>query len=199
MESSPHTITKSELYDAGFPENTRIGMIWAQSTAGVIGDGSDMPWHLPEDLKHFKRTTAGSPVVMGRLSWESLPEVNRPLPGRANIVVTSDSSYTAPGATVVTTVADALVSAGEQCDNGTVWVMGGGTVYRQCMGVADSIVVTEIDCDAPANHTVTAPSVPGTVYTVVNGPWLRSDRGSSLAGGPGLRYRVREFTRRLQH
>lgn len=62
-----------------------IGAIWAQSLARIIGDGAGMPWHLPEDLEHYKETTLGSPVIMGRRTWESLPVT--PLPGRANIII----------------------------------------------------------------------------------------------------------------
>lgn len=64
-----------------------LGAIWAQSLDGIIGDGAGMPWHLPEDLKHFKETTLGSPIIMGRRTWESLPV--KPLPGRKNIVLSS--------------------------------------------------------------------------------------------------------------
>jgi dihydrofolate reductase len=66
----------------------RIGLIWAQARGGVIGKDGTMPWHLPEDLAHFKRTTLSHPVIMGRKTWESLPPRFRPLPGRANLVVT---------------------------------------------------------------------------------------------------------------
>ncbi|WP_425280681.1 dihydrofolate reductase [Leucobacter insecticola] len=82
----------------------RLGMIWAQSRNGAIGRDGDMSWHLPEDLAHFKRVTLGAPVIMGRRTWESLPERFRPLPGRANIVVSRDPAYRADGATVVSSL-----------------------------------------------------------------------------------------------
>lgn len=86
----------------------RIGMIWAQTLNGAIGRDGDMPWHLPEDLAHFKATTLGKPVIMGRRTWESLPVKFRPLPGRANIVVTRNPSYAAEGALVVPSLEAAL-------------------------------------------------------------------------------------------
>lgn len=69
-----------------------LGAIWAQSLDGVIGDGAGMPWHLPEDLKHFKEITFGHPIIMGRRTWEALPM--RPLPGRPNHVVSSREAGT---------------------------------------------------------------------------------------------------------
>ena len=76
----------------------RIGLIWAQARGGVIGKDGAMPWHLPEDLAHFKRTTLGCPVIMGRKTWDSLPPKFRPLPGRRNIVVTRNTQWQADGA-----------------------------------------------------------------------------------------------------
>ncbi|WP_324273838.1 dihydrofolate reductase [Blastococcus brunescens] len=74
-----------------------VAMIWAQARHGVIGAGGGLPWHLPEDLKLFRARTTGSTVVMGRRTWESLPERFRPLPGRTNVVLTSDPDWTAEG------------------------------------------------------------------------------------------------------
>ena len=141
-------------------DQVEIGMIWAQTTAGVIGDGADMPWYLPEDLKHFKNATTGYPVVMGRTSWEALDDGFRPLPGRTNYVITRQDDYDAPGGIIEPSIPSALANAAEQILNElkdsasaegtadertpTVWVLGGGQVYAQCMPVADRIVITEI-------------------------------------------------------
>ena len=81
-----------------------IGLIWAQSTSGVIGRDGSIPWALPEDLAHFKRLTMGHTVVMGRRTWESLPVRFRPLPGRRNIVVSRNPDYRAEGAAVVDSI-----------------------------------------------------------------------------------------------
>ena len=78
-----------------------VGLIWAQSTSGVIGRDNGIPWRLPEDQARFKELTMGHTVVMGRLTWESLPAKVRPLPGRRNVVVTRQADYVADGATVV--------------------------------------------------------------------------------------------------
>ena len=74
-----------------------LHMIYARARNGVIGNLGQLPWHLPEDLAHFKRTTLGQPVLMGRVTWESLPEKFRPLPGRSNVVVSRQTSFSASG------------------------------------------------------------------------------------------------------
>src|SRR5699024_8983906 len=129
---------------------SRIGMIWAQARGGVIGAGGTMPWHLPEDLAHFSRTTKGAPVVMGRRTWESFPPKYRPLPGRTNIVITSDDGFAADGAVRARDLADGLRLAREVLESQpapTIWVIGGGRVYREAMAQAEQIVVTEIDLE----------------------------------------------------
>ncbi|GAA3362814.1 dihydrofolate reductase [Saccharopolyspora gregorii] len=113
-----------------------IGLVWAQSTTGVIGRDGTMPWHLPEDLKHFRTTTAGATVLMGRRTWESLPPRFRPLPGRRNLVL---SRTPQDGAETFPDLAAALAAA-----EGDVWVIGGAAVYRAALPLADRIVVTEI-------------------------------------------------------
>ncbi len=85
-----------------------VSSIWAQDRTGVLGSGSDMLWHVPDDSAFFKRTTMGAPVIMGRASWEAL---GRALPGRTNIVITRNPSYPAPGAVVVHSLDEALEAA----------------------------------------------------------------------------------------
>jgi dihydrofolate reductase len=103
-----------------------------------------LPWHLPEDLAHFKRTTLGQPVVMGRVTWESIPEKFRPLPGRSNVVVSRQSNYPATGATVVDSLQAALaLFPADQ----VVWLIGGAQLYAQGLPLASQVVVTEIDAD----------------------------------------------------
>ena len=143
--------------DAAAP---RIGMIWAQARGGVIGAGGTMPWHLPEDLKHFKRTTSGSPVVMGRRTWESFPPMFRPLPGRTNIVITRDDSLDLPGAVRARSLPEALeLAATEAGPAGTTWVIGGGSIYADAIEVAEQLVVTEIDLQVDGDTL--APRIPG--------------------------------------
>ncbi|WP_291379151.1 dihydrofolate reductase, partial [Demequina sp.] len=126
----------------------KIKAIWAQARdqAGrpVIGLDGGMPWHLPEDLAHFKAHTSGHAVMMGRRTWESLPPSFRPLPGRANIVVTR-SGATFEGAATASSLADALAVA-ERLSPGTdAWIIGGAGLFTDAAAIADEVVVTEID------------------------------------------------------
>ena len=102
---------RTPSHRAARPPLPTLGLIWAQAHDRVIGAEGTMPWHLPEDLAHFKRTTLGTPVVMGRRTWESFPARFRPLPGRPNIVITRDASVTEHGALQATGLAEALVAA----------------------------------------------------------------------------------------
>ncbi|KQR54423.1 dihydrofolate reductase [Leifsonia sp. Leaf336] len=157
-----------------------LALIWAEAHDRVIGARGVMPWHLPEDLKHFRELTGGDPVVMGRRTWESLPERFRPLPGRDNIVVTRQADYSAPGATVVHALEDALASSAAA----TTWVIGGAELYGQALPLADRVEVTEIDLDV-AGDTV-APAL-GMEWTATADAWQES------AGG--LRYRFIRYVR----
>jgi dihydrofolate reductase len=157
-----------------------LALIWAQAHDRVIGAGGVMPWHLPEDLKHFRELTDGDPVVMGRRTWESLPERFRPLPGRTNVVVTRNADFNAPGATVVHSLQDALGGA----DTGTVWVMGGAELYAQALPVADRVEVTEIDL-----------AVAGDTFAPDLGPEWHGDAGPWLEAANGMRYRFVRYQR----
>ena len=122
----------------------KLKLIYARAANGVIGLNNQMPWHLPEDLAHFKRTTLGCPVLMGRKTWESLPPKFRPLPGRTNIVVTRQTDWQAEGAMVAHSIEEAV----QHCPaDSQVWVIGGAEVYAQAMPLASRAVVTEIDAD----------------------------------------------------
>jgi dihydrofolate reductase len=122
----------------------RIGLIWAQARGGVIGRGGVMPWHLPEDLAHFKRVTLNHPVIMGRKTWDSIPPRFRPLPGRRNIVVTRQGDLNQIGLEPASSLREAL----QLCENAEqVWIIGGAQIYAQALPLADELVVTEIDAD----------------------------------------------------
>ena len=134
------------------PLTRPIGLIWAQAEGGVIGFEGGMPWHVPEDLAHFKEVTLGNPVVMGRRTWDSLQPRFRPLPGRRNIVITRQPSWSAEGAEVAHTLEDALALAGSPTLVGSpaaqshrAWVIGGAQVYRSAIALADRLEVTEIN------------------------------------------------------
>ena len=131
----------------------KLGIIYARSRNGVIGKDNVMPWHLPEDLAHFKRTTLGAPVIMGRKTWDSLPPRFRPLPGRRNIVITRDPQWQAQGAERASSLDEALARV---ADAPQAWVTGGAEIYRLALPRAHVAVVTEIDAnyegDAFAPH-----------------------------------------------
>jgi dihydrofolate reductase len=117
-----------------------VGLVWAQDERGVIGRDGAIPWHLPEDLAHFRALTRGATVVMGRATWESLPERFRPLPGRRNVVLSRQPGYPAEGADVRGSLEEALADV-----EGPVWVIGGAQVYAQAQGLAARATVTEVD------------------------------------------------------
>lgn len=128
----------------------RINLIYARAANGVIGKDNAMPWHLPEDLAHFKRWTQGCPVIMGRATWDSLPPKFRPLPGRLNLVLTRDAaraqSLNGSGAQAMTSLDAALAHCSQmQPCPAEVWIMGGAQVYAQALPLAQRAVVTEID------------------------------------------------------
>jgi dihydrofolate reductase len=142
-----------------------IGLVWAQSANGVIGRDGELPWHLPEDLKHFRAVTSGAAVLMGRRTWESLPPRFRPLPGRRNLVL---SATPQEGAETFADLSSALAAV-----DGDLWVIGGAAVYRAALPVADRIVVTELR-ESFEGDTY-APEVGRPAGSV--GEWLESSTG----------------------
>ncbi|HTJ96444.1 MAG TPA: dihydrofolate reductase [Rhodocyclaceae bacterium] len=123
----------------------QLTLIAAVAANGVIGNTVDgvgtLPWHLPEDLKHFKALTNGHPIIMGRKTWESLPEKFRPLPNRRNIVITRNPEYVAAGAEVFTSIAAARAA----CSGAEkVFVIGGAELYSQALKEADCLELTEL-------------------------------------------------------
>ena len=124
-----------------------LTLIAAVARNGVIGCQNALPWHLPEDLRHFKALTTGHAVIMGRKTWESLPERFRPLPGRLNIVLTRRPDYAAPGAQIAGSLEGAMATAGEH----TPYVIGGAELYALALPLADRLALTEIDADFPGD------------------------------------------------
>nr|WP_228445597.1 type 3 dihydrofolate reductase [Thalassotalea sp. HSM 43] len=114
-------------------------MIVAHANNRVIGKDNDMPWHMPADLKYFKKTTLKKPVIMGRKTFES---IGFPLPGRRNIVITRDANYQADGIETVDSVDAALALV---TDVEEIMVIGGGSIYQHCLPAADRLYITEID------------------------------------------------------
>ncbi|WEV79458.1 dihydrofolate reductase [Janibacter cremeus] len=140
----------------------RLTLVAARGSNGAIGVHGGMPWHLPEDLAHFKAVTMGGVMIMGRRTWDS---IGRALPGRTTIVVTSDREWSAPGALVVHDLHEAISVAGP----GEVFVAGGGEIYRQTIALASRLELTEVDA-APEAEVFFPPVDPGTWREVARTP-----------------------------
>ena len=163
-----------------------LHMIYARARNGVIGNLGQLPWHLPEDLAHFKRTTLGQPVVMGRVTWESLPEKFRPLPGRSNVVVSRQTSFSAAGAQLASSLeaAMALFPPTE-----IIWLIGGAQLYAQGLSIASQIVLTEIDADYEGDAF--AP-------LISSNDWTETHRTSHVSA-QGLAYHLVTLQKRNTH
>lgn len=127
-----------------------VTLVVARARNGVIGKEGKLPWHLPADLKRFKALTMGSVMVMGRKTFESLPGV---LPGRRHIVLTRDTSWSAPGADVVHTVEEALAAAG----GSAVSIIGGAEIFAVFMPLANRLELTEVHADVPGDTVMPDP------------------------------------------
>jgi dihydrofolate reductase len=163
---------------------TRVGLVWAQSTSGVIGRGGDIPWRVPEDLARFKQVTMGHTVVMGRRTWDSLPASVRPLPGRRNVVLSRRADFAADGAEVVGSLEQAFASFGAEPE---MWVIGGGQIYDQALPRASRCEVTEVDIDLPRDDD-------DALAPVLDETWL-AETGEWLVSRTGLRYRFHSYSR----
>ncbi|AEV87959.1 dihydrofolate reductase [Actinoplanes sp. SE50] len=152
-----------------------VHLIWAQAHRRVIGAGGDIPWHVPGEQAIFKERTAGSTVVMGRATWDSLPR--RPLPGRRNVVLTRDPGWTGDGAHVV--------HSPDLIGEVDFWVIGGAAVYQLFLPVAEHIVRTSIELD-----------VEGDTFAPELGPdWKVTASTGWLTAPNGIRYVVEDLAR----
>jgi dihydrofolate reductase len=136
-----------------------IVLIAAVSDNNIIGRDGDMPWHLPEDLRRFKRLTSGHPIVMGRRTWDS---IGRPLPDRLNIVLTRERAFVAVGATVVHSKQEAIDACG---DADPIMVIGGGEVYRVFIDDANTAELTRVHVTIDGD----------TTFPPLDGGWTRID------------------------
>ncbi len=173
----------------------KVVAVWAQDENGVIGDGEKLLWKVPADMRHFRDTTMGCPVIMGRTSYEALPG---PLVGRPMIVMTRQRDYTAEDATVVHSLDEALDAAAQHAaktDAPTVCVIGGTQVFNQAMADTDELVVTYLDFAVPNPQgapLVYAPDI--DLETWVEDP-DRTDTDWREPSGDG-RWKVATFVRR---
>ncbi|AGZ45282.1 dihydrofolate reductase [Actinoplanes friuliensis] len=154
-----------------------IHLIWAEAAGGVIGAEGGIPWNVPGEQKIFRERTLGSTVVMGRTTWDSLPERFRPLPGRRNVVLTRQSSWSAAGAEVFGSINDLLKVHDD------FWVMGGGAVYTAFLPLATHIVRTRIDL-----------AVEGDTFAPRLGPEWQVTAGADLTSDTGVHYVVEDLT-----
>ena len=159
-----------------------LAIIVAIARNGIIGCTDEhgrgaLPWHLPEDLKHFKETTSGHPIIMGRKTWESL---GRPLPNRRNIVITRQNDYTATGAEVFGGLPDALATVG----NTTAYIIGGAELYRQALPLAGQLLITEVDMNAEGD----------TCFPPFGQEWQEASRSAQLSA-TGLPYALVRYER----
>lgn len=149
-----------------------LNLIYACADNGVIGRDNALPWHLPEDMAHFRQLTMGCPVLMGRKTWDSLPPRFRPLPGRLNLVLTRQYAWQAEGATRVASVEEALTLCPAGQD---LWVIGGAEVYAMALPLAQRLEITEVhrqvdgDAWAPKIDVRQWPEVTRTRHTAANG------------------------------
>ena len=157
-----------------------LNLIVAYARNRTIGRENALPWKLPGDMAHFRRTTMGCPIIMGRRTWDSL---GRALPGRRNIVISTDKSRSAPGAEFVQSLPQALALAASAP---RAFVIGGAQVYRHALAVADGIVATEIgaDIDGDAHFDPIDPAV-----------WIEVSRSPQPAEN-GLPYDLVHYRRR---
>jgi dihydrofolate reductase len=186
-ESSPRALSVSDAVGS----RPVIGMIWAQTEDGVIGRDGGIPWQVPEDMAHFKATTTGHPVIMGRRTWESFPEKFRPLPDRTNIVV-SRSATDLPGAVVVDSLDAAFEAAQASPGAEEIWVIGGGRVYTDAMPWANVALVTVVGSAVEGDTVAPALGVDWTLAALTpESGWLESSGGT--------RYRISLWTRQDRH
>jgi dihydrofolate reductase len=157
-----------------------LALIAAVAGNRVIGNDNKLLWHIPEDMRHFRETTRGKPVIMGRKTWESLPDSFRPLPGRLNIVVSRNRAYRAEGAELAASLDEAVARAGAV---GEVFVIGGAELYRQAMPIAGKLYITEIEADF----------VGDAVFPEINGTEWRECSRESRCDKSGLKFSFVEY------
>ena len=158
-----------------------VAIVVAHAANGVIGRDGDLPWRLPTDLKRFRELTTGHAVVMGRKTWESLPERFRPLPDRRNIVLSSDAAYHAEGAEVFGDLSSALAACPGDC-----FVIGGGVTYEQALPRAARVYATRVDAEVEGDTYF--PALPECEWTLVD----ESDR--LVENGHAFTFRVHDRT-----
>jgi dihydrofolate reductase len=163
----------------------RVSLVAAVAHGGVIGRDNSIPWRIPEDVARFREVTMGHPVVMGRRTWDSIPDRFRPLPGRRNIVVSRNAKWYGNGAERVGSLEEALDVAGPASE---VFVIGGAEIYAAALPLADQLLLTEIDADFAGDTLF--PPIDEAVFEEVE----REPHGS----GDGLPFAFVRYVRRAR-
>lgn len=145
------------------PESRGLRLIWAQAHDRVIGKDGGMPWHVPEDLAHFKQLTLGDPVVMGRKTWDALDPRFKPLPGRRNLVLTRDPDWHEDGVEVIREIPE------------EGWIIGGAEIFAATIDRAQRLEVTELDLDVEGDTW--APPIGPEWRVVAETAWQTSRTG----------------------
>lgn len=158
----------------------RLTLIAARARNGAIGHQNQLPWHLPEDLRHFRATTTGHTVLMGRKTWES---INRVLPGRQMVVISRQSPALPHGVEAATSLQEAIE---RHADEAELFVIGGAQIYAEAWPLADRIILTEIDLSPEADAFLPAPDP---------AEWTRCSYQPATSEG-GIRYAIAEYVRR---
>jgi dihydrofolate reductase len=158
----------------------RIAIIVGKASNQVIGHNNTIPWHLSEDLKHFKATTLGHTMIMGRKTYES---IGRPLPGRRTIVVSRSAQWSAPGVERADSLAAAIALAG---DAKQIFVTGGAGIFREALAIAARLVVTEVNLSPPGD--IVFPPIDPAQWQKIAGP--------TLTGANGIEYSIDTYQRR---
>ena len=163
-------------------KKAQVILVAARARNGVIGRDNELPWRLKADLAHFRRVTMGHPIVMGRKTWESLPDAFRPLPGRRNIVVSRQAGLLLSGAEVMDSLE--AVRAALAGQSGPVFVIGGADIYRQAIGWADRLELTEVDMSPSGD----------ALFPEIDAAWQRQTHPLMRADS-GLAYRFVTYVR----
>lgn len=167
--------------ETGQPE---LYSIVAMGLDNAIGLAGRMPWHLPEDLRHFKQLTLGHPVIMGRSTWESLPK--RPLPGRLNVVISRNPSLELSGALKASTPQEALRLCADRPE--IPFIIGGGRIYAETLPLVSKIFVTRINASFPEADTFFPP--------IPEDEWEITDRSEIMISKTGLQFWFETYERR---
>lgn len=177
-----HQLKPFSAYNSQTHRHLPLTLIAAVGKNMELGKKGDLIWHLPEDLRHFKEATMGATVIMGRKTWESLPF--KPLPGRLNIILTSNPDYEAKGAMTVTSVEEAL----EKAKGTPSFIIGGESIYKTFIPLADKLMLTHIDAVDPEADTW---------FPVVDEQeWEPTEQSEEFISTNNLKYRFITYSRR---